>query len=138
MLLKGCIHMRNIYTVEQFEILHNELHFSLNENGAAIQITPAGQVIADSDQLSFIYLVEEGNEYSYLSFPQSIWSSLVQLLQQELTPYIVTGNERKELVNFNDELQMLIFNIEGNDNYGSLFVTAVENDFQAILQNDTI
>ena len=31
---------------------------------------------------------------------------------------------------------MLVYNIEGNDNYGEAFTTAVEQEFEAFLQND--
>jgi hypothetical protein len=37
------------------------------------------------------------------------------------------------LINFQDELNALIFNIEGNHNYGEDFSTAVEEAFAEIL-----
>lgn len=126
--------MRNTYKIEQFEIVQNELHFSLNELGEEKQFLPAGQVIVDSDDFSFIYIIEEGNQYSYLKIPQKLWPQLVALLKTENNPFLQVGNQLIELSDFNEELKTLLFNIEGNDNYGADFVTAVENEFEPILR----
>ncbi|RHW39857.1 hypothetical protein D1B33_03115 [Lysinibacillus yapensis] len=126
--------MRNIYTIENWQFVHNELHLSLNENENKIQIQPAGKVITDSDQLALIYLVEENEEYSYIQFPQNTWSSIVEGLKSEKNPTLVLGDQHIELVEFNEELTMLLFNIEGNDNYGKEFVEAIETAFAEILK----
>lgn len=136
--LKGSTHMRKVYTVEQYQSVHNSFYFSLNDNHYGIQIEPAGQVIVDSDQFAFIYLVEEGEEYSYISFPQELWSALVDVIRSEQNPYLKIADQTIELVNFNDELQTLLFNIEGNDNYGNKFVQAVEKAFAQVLKDDTV
>lgn len=128
--------MRNVYKIESAQSIHNELHFSLNENETNIQIQPAGQVLTDSDNCSFIYLVEEGESYSYLSFPEVLWPYLVELLKLNEDPFLRLENGQIKLHNFTDELQMLIYNIKGNDNYGTEFVEAVEQSFQEILQAD--
>lgn len=86
--------MRNIYYIEKYQFVHNELHLSLNENQNEIQIQPAGQVLTDSDHLAFIYLVEEVGEYSYLYLPDDLWPALVRVLQSEQNPYLIL-NEQK-------------------------------------------
>lgn len=126
--------MRNTYKIEQFEIVGNELHFSLNELSEEKQFLPAGQVIVDSDDFCFIYIIEEENQYSYLKIPQKLWPQLVSLLKTEQNPFLQVGNQLIELTDFNDELKTLLFNIEGNDNYGADFVNAVESDFEPILK----
>ncbi len=83
--------MRNTYKIEQFQFVKNNLHFSLNELGKEKQFQPAGQVLADSDDVSFIYLIEEGNQYSYLKFPQNLWPQLVELLKTEQNPFLQIG-----------------------------------------------
>lgn len=130
--------MRKVYTVEQYQSVHNNSYFSLNDSHSEIQIEPAGQVIVDSDQFAFIYLVEEGEAYSYISFPQEMWPSLVDVVSSEQNPYLKIADKTIELVNFNEELQMLLFNIEGNDNYGNEFVQAVEKAFAQFLKDDTV
>ena len=130
--------MRKVYAVEQYQSIHNHFYFSLNENQSKIQIEPAGQVIVDSDQFAFIYLVEEGEDYSYIRFPQELWPSLLEVLASEQNPYLKIADKNIELVNFTDELQTLLFNIKGNDNYGTEFVQAVEKTFTKVFQDDTV
>ncbi len=128
--------MRNIYLVEKYQFVHNQLHLSLNENQNRIQIQPAGQILTDSDRLSFIYLVEEAGEYSYIYLPEDLWPALVRVLKAETNPYLILNEQKIELENFTEELNMLIFNIEGNENYGQNFVEAVETAFAEILQEE--
>lgn len=128
--------MRNTYIIEKIQFVENRLHFSLNEDAKEKQFLPAGQVLTDSDDFSFIYLIEEENKYSYLKIPQTIWPSLVELLKTEQDPYLQVSNQLIELSNFNEELRTLLFNIEGNDNYGADFVNAVESVFEPLLTNE--
>nr|WP_232337135.1 hypothetical protein [Lysinibacillus timonensis] len=128
--------LRNIYHVEKFEYVHNELHFSLYENEFEIQFKPARQVIADSDHMAFVYLIEEGDNYSYIRFTQEFWPQLVESVLGEYNPFLKIGNESRELEGFRDELLTLVYNIEGNDNYGEEFVKAVEESFEQILQGN--
>lgn len=129
--------MRNIYRVEKFQFIHNELHFSLNENDQKIKFQPAHQVLADSDGQAFIYLVEEGDNLSYVSFPKNVWPQLLEIVKREKNPHLQIGGKSIELENFYEELLALIYNIEGNDNYGEDFVKAVEETFHEILVEET-
>lgn len=129
--------MRNIYRVEKFQFIHNELHFSLNENDQKIKFQPAHQVLADSDGQAFIYLVEEGDNLSYVSFPKNVWPQLLEIVKREKNPHLQIGGKSIELENFYEELLALIYNIEGNDNYGEDFVKAVEVTFHEILAEET-
>lgn len=128
--------MRNVYIVEKYEYIQDRFYFSLNDNESKIQIEPANQVLVDSDAVAFIYLVEEGDGYSYIQFPQTVWSALAQLCKEQNNPYLLLGDREIELHDFVDELQMLLYNIEGNDNYGSHFVEVVEEVFKEILQQN--
>ncbi len=129
--------LRNIYRVEKFQFIHNELHFSLNENDQKIKFQPAYQVLADSDGQAFIYLVEEGDNLSYVSFPKNVWPQLLEIVKREKNPHLQIGGKSIELENFYEELLALIYNIEGNDNYGEDFVKAVEVTFHEILAEET-
>jgi len=68
-----------------------------------------------------------------LRFPPSSWENLVHILQKGKNPLLRIGEEVIELTNFYEELEMLVYNIEGNYNYGAEFVQAVEQHFKAIL-----
>ena len=135
---KGSRPLRNVYNIESYVYIHNQLIFSVNEKVAPIQIIPVGQVIVDSDQHTFIYIVEEDGAFSYLSFGEKMWPALVETVQRGEDPYLTLGEKTIELHNFCDELEALIYNIEGNGNYGESFVIAVETVFQAILANNEL
>lgn len=121
--------MRKLYTIERFEIINQELHFILNDKEQHIQLEATGQVIVDSDNASFLYIVEENNAYSYISFTKEVWPQLLQMSLTEQIPYLRWSTGRIELTNFVEELNGLLFNIEGNGNYGETFVAAVEQQF---------
>lgn len=124
--------MRKTYLVEKSTIQDSRICFEL-EIQDEIQWQPAGQMITDSDDMAFVYLMDEEDGYSYVKFPQSIWPLLVETLQSKENPMLKWGTEQIELVNFQDELQSLIYNIEGNYNYGEIFTTAVEKTFAELL-----
>lgn len=125
--------MRKIYTIDTSNFEQDQLHFSLNDNEVNLQLKPAGQLIADSDDFAFIYLLDAGEDYHYLRFPPSSWENIVHILQKGKNPLLRIGEEVIELTNFYEELEMLVYNIEGNYNYGAEFVQAVEQHFKAIL-----
>ncbi|MFJ7735910.1 hypothetical protein ACIQ2D_06150 [Lysinibacillus sp. NPDC097287] len=125
--------MRKIYTIESFSFENQQLHFSLNDNELNLQLKPAAQLIADSDDFAFIYLLDAGEDYHYLRFQPTIWRELVYIIQTKQNPMLQVGTEVLELTNFYEELEMLVYNIEGNYNYGSEFVQAVETHFRAVL-----
>jgi len=128
--------MRNTYNIDGFQYVQTNLHFSLNETGKERQFQPVGQVLTDSDDFSFIYIVEEDGQYSYIKFSKNFWPQLVELLKKGQNPYLKIGDLSIELIHFNEELESLIFNIEGNDNYGNDFVSAVESVFEPILKSE--
>ena len=135
---KGRSPLRNVYNIESYVHIHNKLTFSVNEKASTIQITPVGQVIVDSDHHAFIYIVEEDGAFSYLSFGEKMWPALIEMVQRSENPYLALGEKTIELLHFYEELEALIYNIEGNDNYGESFVNAVETAFQTILANNEL
>ena len=90
----------------------------------------SGRMLVDSDNLSFIYLLEENDQYTYIVIPDPIWNDLKTCLAQS-HPFIVTnGNEEILLPQFREELTYLIENIKGNSNYGEKMVSLVEVVFE--------
>ena len=125
--------MRKTFIVERGTIQDSHIHFYLKENNSEIKCRPAGQMITDSDDMAFVYLMDEEAGYSYVKFPQTVWPLLVETLQSKENPMLQWNTEQIELINFKDELQSLIYNIEGNYNYGEVFTTAVEETFAELL-----
>ncbi len=90
-----------------------------------------GQMLVDSDQLSFIYIVEKEDEYQYITIPEVVWSSIQQGLQYRLEIVLANPSGKLKLDRFRLELEYLIENITGNSNYGEEMVAKVEQLFAA-------
>lgn len=82
------------------------------------KIEPKGQMLVDSDNFAFIYIVECENEYMYLSLPEETWGALNDLCQVKTSVVLSNQKEQVELPHFVDELLYLIDNIKDNANYG--------------------
>ena len=113
----------------------NEILFLLEEANRPAG-TPANKMITDSEELSFVYLLDNNEGYTYIHFPKETWLYMAKALESGNDPYLLWKDEKLPLPGFIEELTMLIYNIEGNDNYGEAFTTAVEQEFEAFLQND--
>lgn len=87
------------------------------------------QVLVDSDQLAFIYILEQENEYVYLSLSSPIWPELKKVLTDGTPVALVLNDVEIELKGIKDELEYLVQNIEGNANYGNDMVKEVEEIF---------
>lgn len=111
----------------------NVTEFNLREGAELSGTQPAGRMITDTDSGTFVYLLDDGERFVHVHFPEEVWPEMAAVLKSGRTPVLMAGEHRIVLVNFTDELEMLIFNIEGNDNYGEAFSTAVERAFSQIL-----
>lgn len=85
----------------------------------------AGQMLVDSDNYSFAYILDDGQSYSYLIFVQETWSMLHENKGKKI---IVNGD--LELEHFEREFNYILDNIQGNSNYGKEFVSVVEETFE--------
>ena len=96
-----------------------------------------GQMLVDSDNYGFAYLLDDGQSYSYLIFFQETWS----MLHENRDKRIIINNHL-ELKHFQEELDYVLNNIEGNNNYGKEFVSAVEKTFElewsGVKQNEPV
>lgn len=112
-----------------------EIRFLLAEEDDISALKPAGKMITDSEKKTFVYLIDEDEGYGHIHFTQAVWPLMVEVLKSEIDPVLIYGEENIRLTNFTEELDMLIFNIEGNNNYGEAFSTSVEEAFAEILKN---
>ena len=113
--------------------MHNQLRIECGiQKGAEIRFLltitpehpigiPSGKMITDSDELTFVYLLEEEEGYSPIHFTQAVWPLMVDVLKSDVDPILSWEDKELTLTGFKDELNMLIFNIEGNNNYGETF-----------------
>ncbi|QUW21679.1 hypothetical protein JSQ81_18140 [Sporosarcina sp. Marseille-Q4063] len=98
-------------------------------------LIPSGKMITDSEKMTFVYLLDEEEEYGQLHFEQAVWPLLVDSLKLNTNPVVTFDENAVSLNGFIEELTMLIYNIEGNNNYGEAFSTAVESAFEEILKS---
>ena len=119
--------MKKRITILNAIITEEKLLLETNEtiNG----LVPCEQILVDSDHYSFIYLMEQQEDYTYIVLPEQIWAYLKQALEEKMPAWISTTEQQIELINFHDELDYVINNIKGNSNYGSEMVTKVESLF---------
>ena len=127
--------------------MHTEIHltrgtqdgpvltFLLNESLKTETIIPAGKMITDSEKMTFVYLIDEDDRYGQLHFGQPVWPLLVEAIKLDREPVVIYQDQKIPLIGFVEELTMLIYNIEGNNNYGEVFSTAVETAFDEILKS---
>ncbi|MFD1929140.1 hypothetical protein ACFSFY_13940 [Sporosarcina siberiensis] len=127
--------MNNELRVETALKNENELLFLVTSDLAFTNEIPSGKMITDSDDLSFVYLLEIEEGYSQVRFSEAVWPLMLDVLKSDLDPILSWGDKTLPLIGFKDELTMLIYNIEGNNNYGETFTGAVETAFKEILQN---
>ncbi len=127
--------MRKTYIVDTGVQKGKEIRFLLKEDPKGHQVKAGGQLITDSDRHAFVYLMDHTEGYTYVQFPSSVWPLLSESLKSDNEPKLAWGEEDIVLDNFREELEMLIFNIEGNHNYGEEFSSAVEEVFKEQLSS---
>ncbi|KAA9027573.1 UPF0738 family protein [Niallia endozanthoxylica] len=106
-----------------------EVQFKLDSQDSLNDLKPSGQMLVDSEGLSFIYLLENEEAYTYISVPDTVWSSLKEVISNSLAVVVINGGERLLLPQFQEELEYLIDNIKGNSNYGEKMMNKVEAVF---------
>jgi Family of unknown function (UPF0738) len=121
--------MRKKVLIQTATIENSTLTLQPTEPVSLNDMVPSGQMIVDSDELAFVYLVKEQNEYTYIYLHETIWSQLKEAMEQQLQVKIVSNHEELVLENAVEELQYLVANIEGNGNYGEKMVEKVEHIF---------
>ncbi|WP_071393923.1 UPF0738 family protein [Bacillus tuaregi] len=121
---------------KQFTIMSAVIHTNREvqlelENSVDLKdYQPSGQMLVDSDGLSFIYLLEKDNGYTYISVPEAFWDTLKEAIVDSLPVIVTNGREQLLLPQFQEELEYLIDNIKGNSNYGEKMMMKVEAVFE--------
>ncbi|MCH6265179.1 MULTISPECIES: hypothetical protein [Neobacillus] len=117
--------MRKKLIVQAANVMENALVLEVSETITGL--VPAEQILVDSEHYSFIYLMEDSDDYTYIVLPEPIWPDMK--MAAELPVWISDGNEKIELQRFNEEFDFIINNIKGNSNYGKEMVEKAETVF---------
>lgn len=121
--------MRKVIQFHKTSVENGVLILHTEQDDLLSGIQAAGQIIADSDRFAFVYLAENEEEYVYLYLEEPMWQDLKSALEKGM-PVMARGTERTlELHQFQEELQYLVDNIQGNGNYGDEMVAKVEAVF---------
>ena len=106
-----------------------EIQLEIDSNISLDNCKASGQMLVDSDGLSFVYLLEKEETYTYILIPHKVWKDVKRALTEQLPVFLTNQGERLFLTQFHEELSYLIENIKGNSNYGDKMVTEVEAVF---------
>src|SRR3954454_15564894 len=107
-----------------------EIQMEVDQQISLNQYRASGQMLVDSDGLSFVYLLEKEEDYTYIVIPNTVWKELKIALTEQLPVYLSKQSERLLLNQLHEELSYLIENIKGNSNYGEKMVNEVETIFE--------
>lgn len=113
------------------KIENNEILLATDLEIDLKELAPTGQMLVDSDQLSFIYIVDKKDGYQYVTIPEGTWSVIQEGLQAGMETFISNNGGKLKLEGFHGEMEYLIANITGNSNYGEDMVAKVEQVFAA-------
>jgi hypothetical protein len=118
--------------VTDAKIENDELLLYTDIETEMTRFAATGQMLVDSDQLSFIYIVDHEDGYQYVTIPEASWSVIQRGLQAGHEVFLTNvGDNKLKLESFRGEMEYLIENITGNSNYGEEMVTKVEQVFIA-------
>ncbi|MFC0271962.1 hypothetical protein ACFFIX_10915 [Metabacillus herbersteinensis] len=110
---------------EQKLVLHTQ-DFLVDEK----ELQARGQMLVDSNSLAFIYILENNDEFVYVSLPHTIWPSLNEARISNCEIALLVNEKELILVDLLTELSYLLENIQGNANYGEQMEEKVVELFQ--------
>lgn len=121
------LNMSEKFIIHQVFLLdQTELQLEINHHLSLKNYIASGRMLVDSDGLSFVYLLETEEAYTYIIIPHHYWKDLKTALTKQLPVFLTNNHDRILLTGFQEELAYLIENIKGNSNYGDKMVTEVE------------
>ena len=62
--------------------------FLINEKLKSQTLIPSGKMITDSEKMTFVYLIDEDEEYGQLHFEQGVWPLLLGAIKLKKDPVV--------------------------------------------------
>ncbi|MFF2441603.1 UPF0738 family protein [Priestia megaterium] len=122
--------MQNRIDITTCVMKSNELHLKADPIETEIeQLEDTKQMLVDSDNMSFVYVVDINDQFMYVGLSDNIWANLKHVLHKDMKVFLEINKKIIELSAVKEELSYLISNIEGNVNYGDEMVARVEEVF---------
>src|SRR4051812_39624815 len=102
--------MNKKITIKKATILDNKLLLLTDESISGL--IPSEQILVDSKQFSFVYLLENPEGYTYIDIPEPFWPLLKSTYEEQTPVFVQYRDEEVELSNFYEELEYVINNIK--------------------------
>lgn len=123
--------MRTKWHFTKTEWVDGVLRLLSEEDVEVTHLQARNQVITDSDAFAFVYLAEAEPGYVYVYLHESTWPDVKKAIDGKHPLEAVGTDGVFTLVSFQEEMEELVANIEGNSNYGEEMVEKVERVFFA-------
>ncbi|MEH6939019.1 hypothetical protein V7056_14380 [Bacillus sp. JJ664] len=123
--------MRKMVQIKEITI-NNENEMMLIIENDAINLAnchEVGTMIADSEQSSLLYIIEENEEFVYVTIPVEYWPKIKKAFDLKSVVILQADEAKIPLENWQNELTCLVENVEGNFNYGEEFVKQIQSVF---------
>ncbi|MFB5661414.1 hypothetical protein [Alteribacillus sp. HJP-4] len=123
--------MQHVLTITETKITDNTLILTPIEQWPEQewkQLNDGMRMLADSDALTFVYVLDSPEAFVQLRLPKRTWAALREAYEHEYK-VVADGPSPITLEHFQQEMEYLLDNIPGNGNYGSEMVNAVEKAF---------
>ncbi|WP_416151238.1 hypothetical protein ACM26V_09810 [Salipaludibacillus sp. HK11] len=123
------------FHVKSIEEKSNQICFIVEDDISINEwdtLEPVGRILVDSDGKAFVYMLENSKGYNHIRISHDKWSALAAGMSTNKKPLLLLNGQPSsaiELLQLWEEMTLLIENIKGNQNYGTLFVEEVEKIF---------
>ncbi|MGV4320835.1 UPF0738 family protein [Bacillus mojavensis] len=121
--------MQNRIEILNATLSDDELRLTCETEGKEAERKPSGQMLVDSDNIAFVYILELADSFEYVMIKEHIWPELKQAHDQRKPIVLEAGNESIELSGLHEELEYLLENIKDNANYGEEMEETVKRIF---------
>ena len=92
--------MNHVLHINHTILNNSELILEIDSNFRLENVKASGQMLVDSLELSFVYLLENNDTYTYLKIPEIFWTNLKEVMTREISVSVTNGQEKINLVRF--------------------------------------
>ncbi|MCO4851291.1 MULTISPECIES: hypothetical protein [Bacillus] len=121
--------MQNRIEILNATLSDDQLRLVCETEGNEAERKPSGQMLVDSDNFAFVYILELADSFEYAIIKEHVWPELKQAHAQRIPVVLEAGDKSIELAGLHEELEYLLENIKDNVNYGEEMEDKVKSVF---------